>query len=110
MKFKTFLGSISISNGVTLTAFVGIFAGVATAKANDNDRDFDDPRIRRGFELAPVELNLHGKDRDLIGLGSYLINAVGGCNDCHTADPLPNLRRAATPSLASRRSSISPLT
>jgi hypothetical protein len=22
-----------------------------------------------------------------VGLGSYLVNAVGGCNDCHTAPP-----------------------
>ena len=44
-------------------------------------------RIARGFEIAPVRLNLEGKDRDLVGLGSYLVNAVGGCNDCHTNPP-----------------------
>jgi hypothetical protein len=86
MQLKTFLGSINVSNSVTVMALMGIFAGAATAIANDDDRDFDDPRIRRGFELAPVELNLRGKDPDMIGLGSYLINAVAGCNDCHTAD------------------------
>lgn len=41
-------------------------------------------RIRIGFDIAPVKLKLHGKDRQLVGLGSYLVNAVGGCNDCHT--------------------------
>ena len=44
-------------------------------------------RIARGFEIAPVPLNLEGKDRDLVGLGSYFVNAVGGCNDCHTNPP-----------------------
>lgn len=44
-------------------------------------------RVKRGFEIAPVQLNLRGKDRDLVGLGSYLVNAVGGCNDCHTSPP-----------------------
>jgi hypothetical protein len=44
-------------------------------------------RIDRGFEIAPVPLNLEGKDRDLVGLGSYLVNATGGCNDCHTNPP-----------------------
>ncbi|MEP7305125.1 MAG: hypothetical protein ABJA98_06370 [Acidobacteriota bacterium] len=29
-------------------------------------------------------MNLRHKDRDLVGLGSYLVNAVAGCNDCHT--------------------------
>ncbi len=43
-----------------------------------------DERIAQGITLAPVPLNLAGKDRDLAGLGSYLVNAAGGCNDCHT--------------------------
>ncbi len=39
--------------------------------------------IKRGFEIAPVPLNLAGKNRALVGLGSYIVN-TGGCNDCHT--------------------------
>ena len=34
-----------------------------------------------------MPLNLAGLDRDLVGLGSYLVNAAGGCNDCHTNPP-----------------------
>jgi hypothetical protein len=41
-------------------------------------------RIQRGFAIAPVPLSLRGRDLALVGLGSYLINAAGGCNDCHT--------------------------
>lgn len=41
-------------------------------------------RIRAGFAIAPVPLDLTGKDRGKVGLGSYLVNAIGGCNDCHT--------------------------
>ena len=44
----------------------------------------DESQIQRGFELAPVPLNLQGKNRALVGLGSYIVNAQGGCNDCHT--------------------------
>src|SRR5262249_13977444 len=44
----------------------------------------DESRIKRGFELAPVPLHLLGKNRALVGLGSYIVNAQGGCNDCHT--------------------------
>jgi hypothetical protein len=57
--------------------------GPPAVRAND-DSDFHDPRIAIGFEIAPVPLNLRGKDRALVGLGSYLVNAIGGCNDCHT--------------------------
>ena len=40
-------------------------------------------QIKRGFEIAPVPLDLKGKNRSLVGLGSYLVNTTG-CNDCHT--------------------------
>src|SRR5215211_4118340 len=41
-------------------------------------------RVKRGLKIAPVTLNLQGKNRALVGLGSYLVNAVSECNDCHT--------------------------
>lgn len=44
-------------------------------------------RIQRGFAIAPVPLRLRGKNIALVGLGSYLVNAAGGCNDCHTNPP-----------------------
>jgi hypothetical protein len=42
-------------------------------------------RIIRGYQINPVPLNLRGKDLALVGLGSYNVNAKGGCNDCHTS-------------------------
>ena len=41
-------------------------------------------RVQRGLQIAPVPLNLQGKNRALVGLGSYLVNAVSECNDCHS--------------------------
>src|SRR4029077_3279993 len=41
-------------------------------------------RVQRGFDIAPVDLDLAGKNRALVGLGSYLVNGVALCNDCHT--------------------------
>jgi hypothetical protein len=46
-------------------------------------RDFDE-RVFLGFKIAPVPLKLKGLDRSLVGLGSYIVNAQGACNDCHT--------------------------
>jgi hypothetical protein len=40
--------------------------------------------IRIGYNIAPVTLNVRGKNPLLVGLGSYIVNAQGGCNDCHT--------------------------
>ena len=36
-----------------------------------------------GLSIAPVSLDLRGKNPELVGLGSYIVNAQGGCNDCH---------------------------
>jgi hypothetical protein len=47
----------------------------------------NESRIQRGFEIAPVPLNLEGKNRALVGLGSYIVNAQGACNACHTHPP-----------------------
>jgi hypothetical protein len=61
---------------------------VAGQSAVDDEDDGDEheilSRIRTGFEIAPVPLNLQGKNRALVGLGSYIVNAVQGCNGCHT--------------------------
>jgi hypothetical protein len=63
-----------------LTVGLTLFNIPASAQGGDS-------RIQRGFELAPVELNLQGKNPALVGLGSYIVNAQGGCNDCHTNPP-----------------------
>ena len=41
-------------------------------------------RVAVGYRINPVELRLRGKNRLLVGLGSYLVHATGGRNDCHT--------------------------
>ena len=46
-------------------------------------------QILRGYEIITeifpkgTKLNFAGKDSELVGLGSYLVNSTG-CNDCHT--------------------------
>lgn len=40
-------------------------------------------RARRGLEISPVSLDLEGLDAELVGIGSYVVNAIG-CNACHT--------------------------
>ena len=51
------------------------------------DGNNDESRIQQGFRIATVPLNLAGKNRELVGLGSYLVNAVGDCNACHGIGP-----------------------
>jgi hypothetical protein len=48
--------------------------------------DGGESEIRRGFEIAPVPLKLEGKNRALVGLGSYLVNGPMDCVGCHTSN------------------------
>jgi hypothetical protein len=60
---------------------------VATAGAATSDEWSFESRVRQGYDIAPVPLDLRGKNRLLVGLGSYIVNGQGGCNDCHTNPP-----------------------
>jgi hypothetical protein len=59
--------------------------GVRSLRAADDNSD--EAKIKKGFEIAPVELNLEHKNRALVGLGSYIVNAQSGCNGCHSHGP-----------------------
>jgi hypothetical protein len=79
-----------VKKALVLGLGVAVFAasfGRALVRADD---DGDEARVRVGFDYAReqgITLHVKGKNRALVGLGSYLVNAVGGCNDCHTAPP-----------------------
>ena len=53
-------------------------SGEITAQALPSSMGTFDERIARGFAIAPVALNLKGKNRAFVGLGSYIVNAQGG--------------------------------
>jgi hypothetical protein len=69
---------------ITFTAVATFFGVTGHAEKFDYRQDFDS-RVLKGFEVAPVPLNLDGLDPTLVGLGSYIVNTHGACNDCHTA-------------------------
>lgn len=86
------LVKISAGTALILGAVILVAAPNASPPVQAGDwRDNEEAeRIRIGFRIAPVPLNLEGKDRDLVGLGSYLVNAVNDCNFCHTSGGPPN--------------------
>jgi len=69
-----------------------------------------DSRIEQGLEITPVPLNLNGRDRNLVGLGSYLVNAVANCNDCHSAGPQTQFVPGGNPFFGQQPTRINPAT
>lgn len=80
--FKLLLASTAI------VATAALLSSFKTSRVNaDEDSQSEQSKIRIGFEIAPVPLNMQGKDRSLVGLGSYIVNAHSDCNGCHSAGP-----------------------
>jgi hypothetical protein len=71
-----------------LSAFVAVtglaIAAVMFLAATPNYSKSDQEKIKRGLEIAPVTLNLANKDKDMVGMGSYLVNASANCANCHS--------------------------
>lgn len=72
---------------ITVLGLAAAAATAASVSAHDDGRDdrYGEQLIRLGYKLVPpgVKLNLEGKNRALVGLGSYIVN-TSGCIDCHS--------------------------
>lgn len=67
-------------------------------QADDHESEGPESKIQRGFRIAPVHLNFDEENHDLVGLGSYIVNAQGDCNACHTCPSLVGHSAADNPS------------
>lgn len=67
-----------------LVGFMLFALAASSTRADAQNPEKDESKIQVGFALAPVPLNMAGKNRALVGLGSYIVNAQGTCNFCHT--------------------------
>jgi hypothetical protein len=62
--------------------------------------------VDRGLKISPVPVNLQGKDRNVVGWGSYLVNAVADCGGCHT---FPQFLAGGDPFQGTSHAPISPV-
>jgi hypothetical protein len=71
--------------GLVKCGLLAATMALALPAAGAHAADSNDARIAQGLKIAPVPLNLNGLNRNQVGLGSYLVSAIGGCNGCHTS-------------------------
>jgi hypothetical protein len=93
MTLRQFLKTIGLCAALAVVVLVGISITSSRGQAyddEDNGRKDEASEIKRGFAIAPVRLNLDGKNRALVGLGSYIVNAQADCNGCHNPGPGAN--------------------
>lgn len=92
MTFAGFTRGARLAAALGLAVLVGMVVASPLGQAQSSDESF---RVQQGFAIAPVPLKLTGLDQTLVGLGSYLVNAIGDCNGCHTSGGPPNFNYAA---------------
>ena len=71
---------------------------------------FDPAKVAKGLAIAPVPLNMAGRDPNLVGYGSYLVNAVSGCNGCHSAGTQTQYARGGNPYQGQHPTVVNPAT
>ena len=78
-----------------------IVSGVLFQSSNGQTQQVLDPetqaKVLKGFQVAPVPLNMVGLDPVLVGYGSYLANAAGDCHGCHSAGPATQFTQSGNP-------------
>src|SRR5579872_2813677 len=83
--FERILKLGAAASVAVILALTGIQLSSLKASAANNG-DSEQHLITIGLSLAPDFLNLTGADLDLVGLGSFIVNAQADCNGCHVSD------------------------
>jgi hypothetical protein len=74
---------LALTAGLTIATAFSLVAAAQTGSSNFYERT-EVARVDQGLRIAPVPLKYTHAEKYMVGLGSYLVNAIGGCNDCHT--------------------------
>jgi hypothetical protein len=98
------------SGSVVAAAFAGIAIGGMFFDSPRVQADDDDKMVKIGLKVAPVPLNMDGKNRELVGLGSYIVNVAQGCNDCHSAGPPTQWATGGNPFFGQHPKVVNPAT
>ena len=76
-----------IGAGAAFAVLIITGLAVTSQRGRADREDSEESKIRIGLRISPVVPNLRGKDPDLVGLGSYIVNAQSDCNGCHSLSP-----------------------
>lgn len=93
--FAPAVGTITALSAVGLLGMMLI----ESPRVRADNSDSEESKVQLGYAIAPVPLNLTGKNRALVGLGSYIVNAVGDCNGCHSNGPQTEYTPSGNPYL-----------
>ena len=85
MSIKRIVNATIAAAAVGVVTVIVMSAGSTAVNADDRDSHTNLAKI--GLSIAPAFINMQGLDRELVGLGSFIVNAQADCNGCHGSDP-----------------------
>jgi hypothetical protein len=71
----------------TIAVLLVSFKTPSVKAGPQTDNDLNESKIQLGLAIAPVPLNFEHRNKRLVGLGSYIVNAQADCNGCHSRGP-----------------------
>lgn len=71
------------ASALVLAVFAWNASAATVDDAKRNGGDPEQQRVAIGFKIAPLPLDMRHRNKELVGLGSYIVNAQAACNDCH---------------------------
>ena len=91
-------------------AFIAVCATGFLGKPLMGQGDTESQKVRVGLASAPVPLKLDGKDKNEVGLGSYLVNVGSECNGCHSLGPATQFLAGGSPYFGQKPTKVNPET
>lgn len=104
--YKKFAGPLVSGCALLLAGSLG----VSRLAASDPAEDGEEAKVQIGLRIAPVPLNMSGKSRALVGLGSYIVNAQADCNGCHSSGPQQEFVFGGIPYFGQQPTLVNPAT
>jgi hypothetical protein len=80
------MGFEHIVKATLATCAAGIIT-LAVTHVHADEPESEEAEVEIGLSIAPDFINIGDKDRKLVGLGSFIVNAQADCNGCHGSDP-----------------------
>jgi hypothetical protein len=102
--------TVGTATAVGIAVLAGMLVSSRRGQANDREGDDEQSKVQIGRSIAPVPLNMRGKNRYLVGLGSYIVNAQGDCNGCHSAGPETEFAAGGNPYFSQHPTKVNPST
>ena len=89
MSLQQIVKATVAASAAGIIALVGLSLGAQKVHADGgaDDQGSYEELAKIGLRIAPAFINISGKDRTLVGLGSFIVNAQSDCTGCHGSDP-----------------------